>query len=164
MEKLKKIIKESIPYVIIIIVVALIRTFIVTPVRVSGASMDPTLTDGEIMLLYKLSKINRNDIVVIDTDTEDGYIIKRVIALPGETIEYEKGSLFINGKKHSDNFADGETEDFDRVKLKGDEYFVMGDNREWSKDSRIIGPINEKDILGTTSITIFPFNKIGKAK
>ena len=164
MEKFKKFLKEAIPYVVIVVVVVLIRTFIVTPVRVTGDSMVPTLTDGEIMLLYKLSKIERNDIVVIDTDSEDGYIIKRVIALPGEIVEYENGSLFINGKKQSDDYGDGITEDFEKVKLGEDEYFVMGDNREWSKDSRIIGPINEEDIMGTTSITIFPFTKIGKAK
>ena len=161
---MKKNIKEAIPYVVIIVVVALIRTFIITPVRVTGDSMVPTLTDGEIMLLYKLADIERNDIVVIDTDSSDGYIIKRLIGMPGETIECENGSIFINGKKVNDKYGDGITEDFEKVKLEDDEYFVMGDNRTWSKDSRVFGPVKEEEILGTTSITIFPFNKIGKAK
>lgn len=161
---MKKFIKELIPYIIIIIVVVLIRIFIITPVRVTGASMDPTLKDGEIMLLYKLSNIKRNDIVVIDTNSSDGYIIKRVIALPNETVEYSNGTLFINGKKSSDNYSYGETEDFEKIKLEDDEYFVMGDNRVWSKDSRIIGPVNEKEIVGTTSFVLFPFNKFGIVK
>ena len=161
---MKKFIKEAIPYVVIIVVVALIRTFIITPVRVTGDSMVPTLTDGEIMLLYKLADIERNDIVVIDTDSSDGYIIKRLIGMPGETIECENGSIFINGKKVNDKYGDGITEDFEKVKLEDGEYFVMGDNRTWSKDSRVFGPVKEEEILGTTSITIFPFNRIGKAK
>lgn len=161
---MKKFLKEAIPYIIIIVVVILIRSFIVTPVRVTGASMSPTLKDGEIMLLYRLAKIERNDIVVIDTDSSDGYIIKRVIAMPGETIEYTNGSLFINGKKQKDNFGSGETEDIPKTTLKVDEYFVMGDNREWSKDSRIIGPVKVDELRGETKITIYPLNKIGIAK
>lgn len=164
MDKLKNIMKEAIPYIAIVIIVVLLRTFIITPVRVTGESMNPTLTDGEIMLLYKLADINRNDIVVINTASTDGYIIKRIIAVPGETVECENGSLYINGKKQNDNYGYGNTDDFEKVKLGKDEYFVMGDNREWSKDSRIIGPIKKDEILGNTSITIFPFNKIGKAK
>lgn len=161
---MKKFIKESIPYIVIIIIVILIRSFIVTPVRVTGDSMIPTLKDGEIMLLYKLGEIKRNDIVVIDTDSSDGYIIKRLIGMPGDTVEYEKGKLYINGKQVEDKYGFGETEDFEKVKLEDNEYFVMGDNRVWSKDSRVFGAVKKEDILGTTSITIFPFNKIGKVK
>jgi len=161
---MKKFLKESIPYLIIILVVILIRAFIVTPVRVTGASMSPTLKDGTIMLLYKLADIKRNDIVVVNTDSSDGYIIKRVIAMPGDTIEYTDGSLFINGKKHKDKYGSGATEDIAKITLKSDEYFVMGDNREWSKDSRVIGPVKEKDIKGETKIIIYPLNKIGKTQ
>ena len=163
-DKIKPYIKEAIPYIIIVIAVILLRTFIITPVRVSGVSMDPTLSDGEIMLLYKLSDIKRNNIVVIDSGSEDGYLIKRVIALPGETIEYSNDTLYINGKKVSDKYGDGKTEDFEKIKLNDDEFFVMGDNRVWSKDSRMIGPVKADDIIGTTNVVIFPFNKIGKVK
>lgn len=161
---MKKFIKEIIPYVIIIIVVVLIRTFIITPVRVTGPSMSPTLKDGDIMLLYKLTDIKRNDIVVIDTNTSTGFIIKRVIGLPNETVEYSDGSLFINGKKVDDNYGSGKTEDFEKVKLDDDEYFVMGDNRLWSEDSRstTYGPIKNEQIVGTTNLIIFPFKNLGK--
>jgi len=161
---MKKYIKEAVPYIVIIIFVILLRTFIVTPVRVSGTSMDPTLEEGEIMLLNKLSDIERNDIVVLNLNTYDGYLIKRVIGMPGETIEYENGNLFINGKKYKDKFNDGHTEDFDKIKLADDEYFVMGDNRMWSKDSRTFGPVKASSIDGETKIVIFPFNKVGKVK
>lgn len=161
---MKKFIKESIPYLIIIVVVLLIRTFIITPVRVTGASMSPTLKDGEIMLLYKLAKIERNDIVVVNSDSTDGYIIKRVIGMPGDTIEYKNNKLYINDKIKKDKFASGKTGDIPKTTLGKDEYFVMGDNREWSKDSRIIGSVKKSEIKGKTKIVIFPFTKIGVVK
>ena len=83
-----KLVKEFIPYVIIIAVVILIRTFIVTPVQVDGHSMDPTLKDHQILILNKWKKdYNRFDIVVIDDGEER--LIKRIIGLPGETLEME---------------------------------------------------------------------------
>lgn len=104
-----RIIKELIPYAIIVLVVVLIRTFIATPVIVSGSSMDPTLKNGEILILNKLArKFTRDDIVVIDAriNGKKERIVKRVIGLPGETIEYKKGFLYINGKRVHDDFAD----------------------------------------------------------
>ena len=91
---MKKIIKELYPYVIIVIVVVLFRTFIATPVRVDGDSMNTTLKNKDIVILNKLDKsIERFDIVIIDFD---GYkLVKRVIALPGESIKYEDNSFEI---------------------------------------------------------------------
>ena len=91
-DKLKKVIKELIPYIIILLVVVLIRSYIVTPVMVSGTSMSPTLKGHEIMILNKLDKkYSRFEIVVLKTDHED--IIKRVIGLPGETISCENNII-----------------------------------------------------------------------
>lgn len=158
--------KELIPYLIIIIVVILVKSFIVTPIRVNGASMYYTLHDKDIMLLnktkYKLKKIERFDIVVIKYQNE--YIIKRVIGLPGEKVSYSSGMLYINDKPVKEKFYHGETADFEDVKLKKNEYFVMGDNRPHSQDSRIIGPVNIKDILGHATFTIYPFNRFGNKK
>ena len=162
-DKMKNFIKELIPYVIILIVVVVIRTYIVTPIKVSGPSMLPTLTGKEVMILNKMKKnYNRYDIVVVKSS--DGDIIKRVYGLPGETISCENGFIYIDGKKIEDKYNGNKTMDFDSVKLKDDEYFVLGDNRMNSKDSRIFGPFNKKEIKGTTNIVIFPFNKIGKVK
>ena len=160
---MKEKLKELYPYVIIVICVVLFRSFIATPILVKGRSMYNTLSGNEMMILNKLAKIDRYDIVVVDEEQDD-YIIKRVIALPGETIYCLDNEIYVNDKKINDKFAYGETADFEEIKLKNNEYFVMGDNREISKDSRIIGPVTKKEIKGTTRFILFPFNKIGFVK
>lgn len=161
---MKNIIKEFLPYVIIVVIVLLIRAFLVTPIRVNGPSMNDTLADKEIMLLYKVGKIEREDIVVIDKSYEGKKIIKRVIALPGETIECQDGVIYINGKEYDDKYATNATSDFDLIELEDDEYFVLGDNRMNSEDARDLGPVNEKLIEGKTNLVIFPFKDIRKVK
>lgn len=158
----KKIILELLPYIVILVVVVLIRTYLVTPIMVSGPSMEPTLDGGEVMILNKISDINRFDIVVVDIGTED--IIKRVIAMPGESISCEKGIIYVNGKKQDEKYSKGITLDFEKVILEDDEYFVMGDNREESLDSRRLGPIKINQIKGTTKLILFPFDKLGNVK
>lgn len=165
--------KTLMSYLIIIICVILIRIFFIDPVRVDGASMDTTLSNGQIMILnkivYKRNDIKRFDIVVIDEGNKD--IIKRVIALPGETIEYKDNKLYINGKEISDPYPSTETEDFSindigHTKVPGDCYFVMGDNRENSLDSRYptVGVIKKSQIEGRAKFRIWPFNKFGNVK
>ena len=160
-----KIIKEILSYVIIIVVVILIRTFIGTPVRVNGTSMVPTLKEGEVLYLNKLDKsFVQEDIVVIDKKVEGSPIIKRIIGMPGDKIKCINGVIFINDEKYEDNFGSGETSDFEEITLEDDEYYVLGDNRIVSKDSRVLGPIKEKNIEGTTKVVLYPFSKIGKVK
>lgn len=156
-----KIIKEIIPYIVIVLVVVLIRTFIITPVRVDGDSMKNTLKNGDILLLYKLGSINRLDIIVLDEEKDNEKIIKRVIGLPGETVAIKKGKIYINDKVIDDEYAYGETSDYDKVTLEDDEYFILGDNRLISKDSRYFGPIKESEIKGKIVFRLFPFTKIG---
>ena len=159
----KKIVKEIIPYIVILIVVILIRTFLVTPVVVSGPSMKPTLEGGEVMILNKNGSIDRFDVIVaqIEKDGQIEDIIKRVIALPGETISCEDGIVYVNDKKQEEDYSKGITHDFEKVELKDNEYFVMGDNREDSLDSRRIGPLNVEQIKGTTKLVVYPFSKVG---
>lgn len=163
---MKKIFKELLPYIIVILVVILIRVFIATPVRVTGTSMNPTLNNKEIMILVKVTKYFTNykrfQIVVIKTG--NSYLIKRVIGLPGEKIKCLNGIIYINNEALEDNYGSGITSDFEEVKLDNNEYFVMGDNREVSQDSRFIGPIKENDIKGYTNLVIYPLYKIRKAK
>lgn len=172
--------KELIPYAIIIMVVVLIRTFLVTPIKVNGTSMEGTLHDGDTMILnkikYKVSDIKRFNIVVIKTS--DSYLIKRVIGLPGEKIKYEiknnTGILYINGKKVEESFIDDDVKIKtcnndgelckDGITIPNNYYFVMGDNRGDSIDSRIIGNIDVKDITGTTKLVIFPIKDFGIVK
>lgn len=156
-----KIIKEIIPYIVIVVVVVLIRTFIITPVRVDGDSMKNTLKNGDILLLYKLGSINRLDIIVLDEEKDNEKIIKRVIGLPGETVAIKKGKIYINDKVIDDEYAYGETSDYDKVTLEDEEYFILGDNRLISKDSRYFGPIKKSEIKGKIVFRLFPFTKIG---
>lgn len=163
--KLKIFVKEYLPYIIVIIVVLLIKKNVVSPIRVNGTSMMSTLHDKDIMILnifdYKMSGLKRFDIVVIDQGDE--YLIKRVIGLPGEKIEYKDNVLYVNGKKVKDNYGSTETKDFS-VKVGKGKYFVMGDNRSNSMDSRYFGAFKKKDILGKTNLTIFPFSRFGNKK
>lgn len=157
--KPKSIIRDLLPYVAIIIFVVVLRTYVVTPVRVNGDSMVPTLENGETLILNKMAKFKRFDVVVIKTADEN--LIKRIIALPNETIEVRNEKLYINDEAVADNFKDGHTDDFGPITLKENEYFVMGDNREISKDSRYLGPIEEKYIIGTTSFRLLPLKRVG---
>lgn len=159
-EKIKKWGKELIPYIIIAIGVILFRTYIATPIMVSGDSMEPTLDGSEVMILNKLSDINRFDIVIFSYNGDN--LIKRVIAKPGETIEYKNGFLFIDDELVTDNYYDGTVINIDKLTLREDEYYVLGDNRFVSKDSRIIGPVKTEQIMGTTNYIIFPFKEFGK--
>lgn len=160
-----KFLKELYPYIIIIVVVVLIRTFIVTPIRVNGDSMVPTLESKEIMILKKYDQsFDRFDIVVVDKSVEGSNLIKRVIGLPNEKIKCKDGNIYINGKKIDDVYGFGTTEDFLEITLKDNEYFVMGDNREVSLDSRSFGAVFDYELKGTTNLVIFPFSKIGKVK
>jgi len=163
--KIKQYIKEYLPFTLFVILIIGIRVFICTPINVSGNSMSSTLKDGDIMLLNKLSLkdgIDRFDIVVVKTETN--YIIKRVIGLPGETISYKDGVLYINGKVYEDKYNLTGTNDIDPVKILDNEYYVMGDNRNISKDSRTIGAIKKDRIIGKTNFVIYPFNKFGKVE
>lgn len=162
MEQIKKWLKENLLFTILLLIIIIIRIFFYSPIRVNGSSMYPTLQDKEFMILNKIGLqkgINRFDIVVVESNGK--YIIKRVIGLPGESVMYSDNKLYINGKVIEDNYSKSETENFENVILKENEYFVMGDNREVSKDSRVIGPVNIKNIKGKTNLVIFPFNKIG---
>ena len=157
--------KDALSYLVIILVVVLIRTFIITPIRVVGSSMDKTLKQGEILLLEKVDKsYKRYDIVVIKEGNER--IIKRIIGMPGESVKIVEGVIYINGEAIDDKHASSYTENFSLSKfdlevIPEDSYFVLGDNRKISKDSRLLGPINKKQIQGKAIYRIWPFNKFG---
>jgi len=168
-EKNKGIIKEVLSYLLIILAVVAIRVFIFDPVRVDGPSMNTTLSDGEIVILnkfeYRRKDIERYDIVVIKVDGKK--IIKRVIGLPNEVIEIKDNKVYADGVELDNSFASTKTGDFSIQeigveKIPGDSYFVLGDNREVSLDSRYneVGFIKKEQIVGKASIIIWPINKI----
>lgn len=154
-------------YVYIVLIVVLIRTFLVTPAAVSGSSMESTLNNHDLViinkLVYRIKSIERFDIVVVNNDEDNDRIIKRIIGLPNETIEYKDNKLYINGKLVETKLNFKDTTDF-KVETKEDEYFVLGDNRPVSKDSRILGNFSKKDIIGRVGIRFYPFDKVGYVK
>ncbi len=159
MEKMK----ELMPYIVIFVFVILLKLFVVTPIRVNGTSMMNTLHPKDIMILNKTAYLTKGpkrfDIVVVRLDDED--IIKRVIGLPGEVIEYKDNVLYVNGKKVEEKVKGLETADYKSEKIPAGSYLVMGDNREASYDGRAFGFIKKNQILGRTSLVILPFNRIG---
>lgn len=172
------------PFIILIVFILIIRIFIASPFKVDGTSMSPTLEDRDYMLLYKLKKhvkgIHREDVVVIDSS--QGLIIKRVIGLPNESLKYEvkevdgvvKGILYIDNKIYEENFITDDVKTKtctnnpklcnEGIELGEDEYFVMGDNRAVSLDSRMLGTFHSKDIKGMAELRLFPFSKFGNIK
>ena len=167
----KKSIKQEIFEWIMVIVVAaalafVVRTFIFEPVRVDGASMMDTLVDGEYMIAtkfdYLLSDPERFDIVICNyPNTNDGmYRVKRVIGMPGDIIQLLSGQLYVNGEHVEQNFdMHSITENFGPYTVPEGHYFVLGDNRNNSKDSRsaLVGPLPRDMIKGHVQAVVFPF-------
>ena len=145
-----------------------VRTLIFEPVRVDGSSMRNTLVDNEFMIAtkfdYLLGDPERFDIVICDyPNADDGmYRVKRVIGMPGETIELLSGELYVNGEKVEQNFdmTPNQT-NFGPFTVPEDSYFVMGDNRNNSKDSRspMVGPLERKMIKGHVRAVVFPLSQ-----
>lgn len=163
-----KIIKEISTYLIIVLIVVLIRTFIITPVRVNGNSMKTTLFDREILLLTKNNRnIKRFDIIVLKFEGER--LVKRVVGLPGEHLKYVNNQLYVNDNLIEDSFSNSITISFDIKELgyeviPDNHYFVLGDNRSESKDSRFFGMVDIDDIVGKTKFRLYPFKRIGMVK
>lgn len=141
-----------------LLVAKLVTTFMFLSVMVDGNSMAPTLTNGEKAitdgLFYRMSGIDRFDIVILEEDGFEDKLVKRVIGLPGETIEYIDSVLYINGEKVEEKFLpEGVKTEMRynknfKVTLEKDEYYVLGDNRANSTDSRVFGPIKKSQIKG----------------
>lgn len=174
--KKENLIKEIFTYVVIILVVVIIRTYIITPVVVSGDSMKPNLQDGELLLIQKIaynsSAIKRADVVVIKTkeNNKEEEIIKRIIGLPGEHISYKNNKLYVNDKIVEEHYKFRDTADFNLEEICScttipeGKYLVLGDNRPISKDSRQIGLVDEKDIVGKAIVRIWPLSNISGIK
>lgn len=161
---MKKIIKELVPYFVIVIFVILIRSFLVTPGLVNGSSMENTLFDNDLVIVNKIALkngIDRFDIVVVNYNNDT--LIKRIIGLPNEKVSYIDDKLYINDEPIEMPLDFEYTSDFELITGK-DEYIVLGDNRNVSKDSRSIGPIKRDNIKGKVNFVLFPFKRFGVIK
>lgn len=136
-------------YIVIVLIFILIKFFIVDIVNVNGDSMNPSLNDGDILLLNKKASINRFDIVVIKWNKK--FIIKRVIGMPNETLKIVDGNVYVNNNLLKFENIIKDFCNYDEIKLKNDQYFVLGDNRENSIDSRSIGAISRSNIVGVSN-------------
>ena len=165
-------------FIVAFIIVGGVYFFLGRPFTVSGASMYPTLHNADRMILSKVGDIHRFDVVILKAPDENVEYIKRVIGMPGDTVEMKSGVLYINGKKVDQPFINTEAlakqtvfiDDFTLESLTGEskvpegKYFVLGDNRGVSKDSRMIGFIDRSAIEGKAVFTIWPLNRIGGQK
>jgi len=165
-------------FIVAFIIVGGVYFFLGRPFTVSGASMYPTLHNGDRMVLSKVGDVHRFDVVILKAPDENVEYIKRVIGMPGDTVEMKNGVLYINGKKVDQPFINTEAlakqtvfiDDFTLESLTGEskvpegKYFVLGDNRGVSKDSRMIGFIDRSAIEGKAVFTIWPFGRIGGQK
>lgn len=159
-------------------IAAIIRFFLFTPIVVDGESMMPTLHHGDRMVVnkigFELGTPDRFEIVVFHAPEQKNYI-KRIVGLPGDHVAYKNDQLYINGnavsephlKEFKEQISEGTlTEDFtleeltQLTEIPEGYYFVMGDNRRYSKDSRHIGLVSEEDIIGTTNLVFWPFQDI----
>ena len=177
-------------FVVSAIVILLFVNFVAHPVRVDGRSMYPTLKDGEFGFTnvggVLLNGVERGDIVVVTMEEEGQktHWVKRVIGLPGDTVSCVNDVVYINGKvldetKYIDpdyrqslvdkfgyfnKVPDADNTnvvDFEEVILKNDEYYVMGDNRPYSKDSRYVGPVKKSQIFAKKMLVLLPISDIG---
>lgn len=161
----KELMRDLSKYIITIIVILFLLIYVFSLQQVVGPSMNETLQDQDVMILlkshYRLFPVERNDIIAFKYE-DTKYLVKRVIGLPGENIEYKDNILYINGEVVEDKYANGNTGDFklNYDKIPEDKYLVLGDNRENSVDSREIGLIDKKDIMGKVKVRIWPLNKI----
>lgn len=177
-------------FVVSAIVILLFVNFVAHPVRVDGRSMYPTLKDGEFGFTnvggVLLNGVERGDIVVVTMEEEGQktHWVKRVIGLPGDTVSCVNDVVYINGKVLDEtkyiapdyrqslvdkfgyfnkvpNANNTNVEDFEEVELGDDEYYVMGDNRPYSKDSRYVGPVKKSQIFAKKMLVLLPISDIG---
>ena len=157
--------------VIAALIVVPIRTFIAQPFIVSGNSMVPTFHDQEYLIVdelsYHLRDPHRGEVIVFKypNDTKK-YFIKRVIGLPEETLKFKGSSITVFNKENpkglelDQSYIENKSSDTFEITLKADQYFVMGDNRVASSDSRAWGPLDRDYMVGRALIRVLPFSKI----
>ena len=163
MKRIIDLIKKEKKFLLLVMIIILFKIFIFNFILVKGDSMNPKYKNNDFMFLnkiiYSFKPIRRGEVIVLKYKNND--LIKRIIGLPNDKIKVENGKLYINNKEYYENYINSYTAsyDFDEITLKDNEYFVMGDNRYNSYDSRNFGTIMKNNIIGRVEFRIFPFDK-----
>lgn len=175
-KKLKEILGTSLYLLGVLVVTFLVVTYVGQRTKVIGSSMEPTLSDGDNLIVdkisYRFQDPQRFDIIVFPFQYMDHtYYIKRIIALPGETVYIDdNGTIYINGSVLDEPYGKEVIADpgraYEPITLGEDEYFVMGDNRNNSSDSRdpVVGNVHRSDFIGKAWMRILPLKKMGMIK
>ncbi len=164
---------ETVKFAIFALIIVLpIRMYIAQPFIVSGSSMDPTFDNGHYLIVdqlsYRFEKPKRGEVIVFKYPSDPSkFFIKRIIGLPGEKVEIINGEVYIRGASGTDNiklsepYIEASRRKYDNwnVPLGPDEYFVMGDNRIASSDSRVWGALKEKFIVGRALVRLLPITQ-----
>lgn len=173
---MKEVLSTSIYLLVVLVVTYLIIYYVGQRTEVEGSSMEPTLQDGDNLIVDKISyrfhDPERFDIIVFPFQYEqDTYYIKRIIGMPGESVRIDwDGNIYIDGELLKEGYGrevildPGRAEE--EILLGEDEYFVLGDNRNNSTDGRaeVVGNIHRDDIIGRAWVRIYPFGKFGKLR
>lgn len=173
---MKEVLSTSIYLLVVLIATYLIIYYVGQRTEVEGSSMEPTLQDGDNLIVDKISyrfhDPERFDIIVFPFQYEqDTYYIKRIIGMPGESVRIDwDGNIYIDGELLKEGYGrevildPGRAEE--EILLGEDEYFVLGDNRNNSTDGRaeVVGNIHRDDIIGRAWVRIYPFRKFGKLR
>jgi signal peptidase I len=154
--------------IISLAIIVPIRYFLIQPFFVKGASMEPNFLDGDYLIIdeisYRFEAPQRGEVIIFRYPLDPSqFFIKRVIGLPKENVKVQDGEVFINGNMLDESkYLQGvETAGNVEVKLGDDEYFVLGDNRNASSDSRKWGEVDKKFIIGRAWLRAWPFNRLG---
>ncbi len=160
--------------VVVLALLVMVYLFIMSPQEINGSSMEPNFHNGEFILtnkvLYKFRPPQRGDVVIFKSppNKEIDYI-KRIIGLPGDTVSVQNDAMYVNGQKVDEPYLAPDTPIFggaylaegQSIVVPPDSYFMMGDNRAHSSDSREFGPINQTDFIGTAIFRYWPFSQMG---
>lgn len=160
--------------VVAFVIMMLLNLFVFNLSMVKGQSMQPTLVESDRLfvnkMVYHFGEPARSDVIVLRDPSEDvgkkDYLVKRIVGLPGDTIEVKDHHLYVNSVQQTESYTDIEVQDpdFGPITLEPDHFFVMGDNRHEgkSKDSRVFGSITSSEIVGKAEFIFWPFSEMKK--
>lgn len=158
-----------VPIIVAIVIALLIKQFLIFKVYIPSGSMIPTLNEGDhlfVTRIYNTDNIQRGDIIVFDSDELNDVLIKRVIGLPGDTINIEDGTVYVNGEKLEEDYVKNNDHFYGEFTVPEGEFFFLGDNRAISYDSRKWDDpyIEASKIRAKAQIKVYPFSDFGSIK